>query len=261
MKRVVVLFSIVMMLFLSSGLAAANTSSHYEPPAPMNFIWTAVIIVAATCLFIVVPFGKRFAQRYKQFFFLLIAIPVVLSSFYLGVHTIYENSVSVTKGPVHWHADYEVWVCGEEIDLIDPKGLNNKIGTPVLHEHNDHRIHVEGTVLRYEDVHLGTYFDVIGGKLTSTELMYQTNEELVHVANGDVCPDGSVGTLGVFVNGERISDPGAYLLAPEIFVPNGDCIIIDFSADDSTTTDKICASWEAEGISYRAFNEGERVSR
>lgn len=188
----------------------------------------------------------------KHTLFWLMLIPTMLATLYLGVHTVYDNVTSETKGPVHWHADYEVWVCGSKLDLIDPVFPRNKIGSPLLHEHDDDRMHVEGTVSDLDDLSLGSYFNVIGGQLTSTRLVYPTNEGMRTVQNGDFC-DGEPATLKVYVNGKLKQDASSYVLYPSSYVPPGDCIVVSFDTSNSSTTDRICTSWTVEGWNYGSY--------
>lgn len=196
------------------------------------------------------PFTRR-CLRHKKFLFFLIAIPVVISTFYLAGHTIYKNITSATKGPVHWHADYELWICGEQKELRDPEGFENKVGTSVLHEHNDNRIHIEGVVEELGDVSLGAYFSSIGGLLTHHELRFPSENGFAEVKDGVPCPGDVQGIFKVYVNGKLTEEPERYVPSPEINVPPGDCIIFDFSSGESSTTEKICESWKAHGWSYQ----------
>ncbi len=178
-----------------------------------------------------------------------------LSSLYFAGAIIHENIVSETKGPVHWHADYQIWACGERIDLKNPQGLSNKIGTPLFHEHDDDRIHVEGTVMEVKDVELGDYFEVIGGKLEKGHLIYPGQNQTYNYQNGDTCPNGQTGQLKVYVNGERIQNYTHYLPYPDPYVPPGDCIIVEFGPNNSQTTNKLCSSWETQDWNYNNWEE------
>ena len=199
----------------------------------------------------------RRCLRHKKFIFLLLAIPVMASTLYLAGHTIYKNATSVTKGPVHWHADYEIWICGEQKELRDPEGFENKVGTSVLHEHNDNRIHIEGVVEKLGDVSLGAYFSSIGGLLTHHDLRFPSEDGFREVKDGIPCPGDVQGILKVYVNGKLAEEPESYVPSPEINVPPGDCIIFDFSPGESGTTERLCESWKAHGWSYQERkNEG-----
>lgn len=185
----------------------------------------------------------------KLLFILMISVIMFVTLFLVG-STLYLNAVSVSKGPVHYHADFEIWNCGKEITLTDPEGLSNKIGTPILHEHNDKRVHLEGVVVEDLDASLGRFFEVIGGELTSNFLSVPTNEGLVNLTTGTACPDGKLGTLQLFVYKtirenyyqQKIMDPKNYIISPKTNVPPGDCIIIEFDSIKEKT-EKICRSY------------------
>lgn len=165
---------------------------------------------------------------------------------YLVWSTISTNMTSLTKGPVHYHADFQIWNCGEMVDLIDPKGWDNKIGTPILHEHNDGRIHVEGPVLDYQDISLGQFFKVVGGEFEDDSLTVPINNGQVKMENGKLCNNKPASvqvfvlkTEGNTVTQQKLTDPGSYVLSPHSQVPPGDCIIIEFD-ELKGKTDKIC---------------------
>ena len=73
---------------------------------------------------------------------------------------------SETKGSVHWHADFEIWKCGEKLDIIDPEGMANRVGSRLFHEHGDGRMHVEGIIKNIKSVDLHNFFNFIGGDNT-----------------------------------------------------------------------------------------------
>src|SRR3989344_5398241 len=98
-----------------------------------------------------VIFEQGHIRYNKIILFLCIVLSVILPTFYFIGSTVYINSVSSSRGPVHWHADIEVFACGEELDFLDPKGLSNKVGVAAFHEHNDKKIHLEGVIVTPED--------------------------------------------------------------------------------------------------------------
>lgn len=216
-------------------------------------LWAAgwlVLVMIVTLLH-----GKKFGDLEKKVFFALIAIPTIIATLYVAGFTIHKNVTSVTEGPVHWHMDYQVWACGERLDLVDPDFPSNKIGTPLFHEHNDDRLHVEGTVNDLADVDVGSYFATLGGRLTSTNMVYPVDGKgIVELSNGDLC-NGQASTLTVYVNGERINNPDTYLYYPHPLVPPGDCLIFEFGPGDAQFTDKICESWTAQGWTYDNYQE------
>ncbi len=248
----IALFGIGVPLSAASVFAAGGSESFswFEPSFYIKICTVYLVILS-----IILLAKKEWPEGQKKILFGMIAVPIMLATLYLGGHTVYENMISVTKGPVHWHFDYQVWACGERLDLIDPKFPSNKIGTPLLHEHNDDRAHVEGVVMQYEDVNLGSFFRTVGGELTDDTFTYVTNDGTKSFRNGDQCPEGSAGNLKVYVNGAQIENAAEYLYAQETLVPPGDCIIIEFSEDTSESTEKLCESWEANEWNYDNFEE------
>ena len=102
---------------------------------------------------------------------------------------------------------------------------------------------------------LGSYIETIGGRLTADAFGYPTNDgRYVEVRDGDAC-NGVPSTLKVYVNGRQISDPVHYLYYQAIYVPPGDCIIIEFSQSTSRTTDRLCESWAAKRWDYTNYEQ------
>ena len=110
-------------------------------------LWGAAFLAAITLYMLLIQ-RKKFFKRQKAILFILIIIATLTVTSYLIYTTLYLNFTSATKGPVHWHADYEIWNCNEKLELMNPEGFSNKIGSNVFHEHNDNRIHVEGVVTK-----------------------------------------------------------------------------------------------------------------
>ena len=182
----------------------------------------------------------------KYFLFGAIVTLVLSITTYLIWSTIAKNVGSVTGGPVHYHADFQIWNCGEKVDLIDPEGFDNKVGTALFHEHNDNRIHVEGPILDYKNITLGKFFEVIGG--LPLESAVECN--------------GYPGVVQVFVYQtegntfyqEKIADWANYVLSPHSSIPPGDCIIIELDRSKDKT-DKICNFYQI------AKEKGELVEK
>jgi len=194
---------------------------------------------------------KKSSHHVKLLLFSAMIAAIILPTIFLSVSTVVVNVRSVSKGPVHWHADIEVWACGKEIELKDPKGLSNKIGTATLHEHKDKRIHLEGVVGKHGDASLGKFFNVIGGQLTSFSLIVPTVNGDQSYIQGQTCPDGTVGEVQTFVykteNGmytqQKLPTPEEYSISPYSQVPEGDCVIVEFDAPKDKT-DKLCRSYK-----------------
>lgn len=192
----------------------------------------------------------------KIMIFVLMTVVVLGNTFYLIGSTLYVNMKSVSGGPVHWHADFEFYRCGEKIDLIDPKPPSNKVGTPLLHEHNDGRIHVEEAIFDMNDVTLGSFMRVVGGEVSESKFVIPTqNMGSLALENGDSCPDDKPGMVQVFVyqtdkdkniSQKKLEKPQGYILSGYQNVPPGDCIIVEFDSTIKEATDKMCTSYAAE---------------
>lgn len=213
-------------------------------------IWASILLIILTVISALI---KKQNHIVKVILFTSMIAIISLNTLYLAVSTIYKNERSITKGPVHWHADMEVWDCGKEKDLIDPVGWSNKIGTPVLHEHNDKRMHVEGVVLTDDYASLGNFFNVIGGRITQYELTYPAVDGTIARAHGDDC-NGAPGMVQVFVyktegdtfKQEKLLNPEDYILSGDSGVPPGDCIIVEFDSTIKDKTDKLCQSYKVQ---------------
>ena len=223
-----------------------------------HYLITYSLQLLALCSVILIVFAvislraKHLTERWKEILFFIIVGATIIPTLFMGMTTVYLNVISSSGGPVHWHADFEVWACGNELELRDPKGLSNKIGTATFHEHNDKRIHLEGLVMEEQDASLGNFFHVIGGSLSATSFTLPLNDEkTVTYRNGDTCADGSTGEVQVFVfqtqedgtyTQQKLSDPASFVMAPEQSVPTGDCIIVEFG-ESKTRTEKLCRSY------------------
>ena len=234
---------------------SANIASRITQLSTTFIVITSIIVIVLVAIAV---FHEKKVKKYKKLLFLSIIIPIILTSLYIISTTIYLNIVSETKGPVHWHADFEIWNCNEKIDIIDPTGLSNRIGTPVFHEHGDNRIHVEGVVIKRQEVDLHSFFEVINGELTEDSFSIPTNNNILKINDGQLC-NGKPGKLQAFVYSTIDSKPGQqtdliykqekienfpdYILSPFMNVPPGDCIIIEF-AEEKLQTDKICETYK-----------------
>ena len=219
----------------------------------ISFLGLELATGLALFLIILSVFWKNKTEKAKWFLYLGIAVPIVLATLFLAASTVYLNITSVTGGPVHWHADFQVWVCGKELDLIDPTGIANRVGSPVFHEHGDDRIHLEGVVTNLADASLSKFFGFVGGELHDDHLIFPTNEKLYRFDNGDLCSDGKAGTLQAFVwktdedkgefYQEKLMEPEDYVISPHGKVPPGDCLIIEFG-EEKDRTEKLCSFYK-----------------
>ena len=188
-------------------------------------------------------------------------IVILANTIYLSASTIYLNQQSTTGGPVHYHADFEIWNCGQKVEIKDPEGLSNKVGTEVVHEHNDDRIHIEGVILDKHDASLGHFFESIGGKLHKDHMSIPAENGLLELETGQIC-NGERGILQVFVyktdgrnfSQRKVNDPQNYIISPHSQVPPGDCVIIEFDKEKERT-EKVCNFYKI------AIQKGELVER
>jgi hypothetical protein len=265
MKRglfVVLLFLLLIPLAVAHHPDHENETTQQTLDAQLTASVVDVVTIATIILvlFIFISFiRKNISETEKYILFFGIAISVIIATFYSAGATIYLNTISETNGPVHWHADFEIWHCGEFIGLAEPAGLSNRIGTPVYHEHNDNRVHVEGVVIDYDDVDLETFFTVIGGDMGTDYLTVPTDDGMVTMKNSGQC-DGEPADLQVFlyriVNADATRNTGFlyeqtklstdeyedYVLAPYAYVPPGDCVIIEFGPEKEST-ENICETY------------------
>ncbi|MDY6770626.1 MAG: hypothetical protein SV186_01570 [Candidatus Nanohaloarchaea archaeon] len=102
--------------------------------------------------------------------------------------------MSWSNGEIHYHADFEVLVQNdtgqyELLELVDPGEfckssdaiessymciINDRTGSTPFHEHDDMRIHLEGTFRYREDATLAAFFDTFGGQLSNERLVLPT---------------------------------------------------------------------------------------
>lgn len=211
------------------------------------FIATALLILLTAVSLKI----KHKSAAVKKLLFLAIVSTTVTCTLFLAASTIYLNSVSSSKGPVHHHADFEIWECGKEHEIEEPKGLSNKVGTEAVHIHNDKRIHIEGVIVKPENAALGNFFESIGGKLTRDSISFPGHEDLETFQTGDSCPNVETAQVQVFVykvkgnyyTQSKIKNPQNYIISAENNVPPGDCVIIELD-QEKPRTDKLCRSFE-----------------
>lgn len=196
-------------------------------------------------------FNRNKSEFLKYLLFAGFILVSILTTVYLAGSTIYLNQKSLTGGPVHYHADFEIFNCGQQVELKAPEGLSNKIGSEVVHEHNDKRIHIEGVILNEHDASLGHFFATIGGQLHQDHIAVPTQNGLLELENGQSCPDGQRAFLQVFVyktqnnsfSQQKLDDPENYIISPFAQVPPGDCIIVEFDTPKDKT-EKLCTFYQ-----------------
>ena len=235
------LLVILLILFIVPYGFSQETDEPREEPLPIGeSVWPAiglvdpVLVLGVASVIAIIAMVLAFlvrlhaSEKTKKILFLSIAVPIAIATLYVSGATIYLNVVSVTEGPVHWHADYEVWACGENYELVKPKGLEGRVGPIVLHEHGDNRLHVEGLLLDLRQASLGSFFSAVGGSFSKEELIFPTDEGVNAWRNGDLC-NGQPAKWHLFVNSEQNNEFGDYILSPHTSVPPGDEIKLVFT--------------------------------
>lgn len=243
-------FITAMLLFVPSeaGLFAASSDmTTLVQKTSILFAITASVLIAF--LVIISMLVRNQSALLKKVLFFALLLSIAAPTLYFVGSTLYINTMSDTKGPVHWHADFQIYACGIPVKLAGPTSkLSNKVGTPVFHHHDDNRIHIEGVVNK-ENVELANFFETIGGELTETSFNMPTLDGARELRNGDLCGT-SAGTWQVFVYRHDENNPQVfrqlkvrgythYLLSPEQNIPPGDCIIVEFD-NPKEKTDHLC---------------------
>ncbi|MDP3741336.1 MAG: hypothetical protein Q8R08_03370 [bacterium] len=197
---------------------------------------------------ILISLAKReLSDDLKLFLFTGIVAATSIATIFLTVDTMAKNQSSITGGPVHWHADFRIFVCGEEIDLKNPSGISNRIGTTDFHEHGDNRIHMEGVVQKYEDITLSRFFEVIGGELKPSYAKIPSTKGDLLVQNGMNCgQDESSWQVFLYktrdkkIVQEKLQNYTEHVMSPHSLIPPGDCLIMEFGAESKASTENIC---------------------
>ena len=262
----------------------AEVDEHIEPVVKVSktvaeqlqelsvdlIIYAAIFIAVLVIISLLI---KQKSEILKKWLFGLMLVAIVVPTLLVTGSTVYLNIASVTKGPVHWHADFQIFNCGEHVHLKKPTGLSNRTGTEVFHEHGDDRIHVEGVVVELSDISLGSFFSTVGGHLIEGELELVTDGGLFTMTSGARCPENPRGhhheghdeaesgdfagrrawlqaflyqTIGDEVVQTKLEDYANYIPAPESIVPPGDCVIFEFTPELKDRTDKICDFYQIE---------------
>jgi len=252
---IILLLTIVPLILAHEGEEESIDLNETIHDSQLNLVYIASIIIGIATI-ISIHYEKKL-KKSKKYLFLLIIIPAILVTLFLASSTIYLNVISETKGPVHWHADFEIWNCGEKIDLVNPGGLSNRVGSSVFHEHGDDRIHVEGVVVDKIGIDLHNFFKVLGGTITKDTLLIPTDNDFLNLKNNDLC-NNKPGELQAFIykvnnpkdtknwkfTQEKIENFPDLVLSPYSNIPPGDCIIIEFDSEIKEKTNKICETYK-----------------
>jgi len=221
------ILGIVLLSLLSSVTYAHEEEIHETVTESFfhQFNYTTVIalsiVTIVSCTIMLLTYKDSLIENQKRIIFGIIVLAAIVSTGYLVGNTVYMSLTSWSKGLVHWHADFEILICGQKVVLPEPTGIANRVGTEEIHHHGDYRIHLEGVMKEREDATLGNFFDAID--------VHFSNEKILNMDNGDYCPDGKKGTVKMFVNNQLYTgDYRDYVIAPYSQVPPGDFIKIVF---------------------------------
>lgn len=261
-------FQAMLLLFLSAIGTIALAHSGPEGTLPLaDIVRERSIDIAlwaggaALLLMLIAMWFKQATEETKKLLFALIVMSIVGPTGYFIWSTINLNVQSEANGPVHWHTDFQIYACGEKLPPPNPQGrLSNKTGTPVLHQHADDRLHVEGVVIEQEEVELDRFFEVQGGTLTENAFRVPTGDTVKTYLNGDYCPGGEQGKWNVFLyrvdertmtaTQTKLTDYVHYVPAPHELPPLIDCLIFEFGPE-TAYTDHLC------NFHQIAVNKGE----
>lgn len=223
-------------------------------------------------------------------------IAILVPTFYTAGAFVHESQTSWSGGEIHWHADFEVLVEEEgemtRLDPINPEKfcqdteheasymckISDRTGSTEYHEHNDNRIHLEGTFRERSDASLSAFFEQFQGELTNDRLVLPTNDGVVEktetgiktlkiiVKKGtaqerDWCVIGPVRQEKqcVTFDGKKAHSPSDYVISPYTQGPNLDDIFIIY---DSTPTAQAISDLRQDD-KYRGFGllkQGEGYS-
>src|SRR3989344_2967874 len=253
LRQAVLVFAFTILLGLPFAVAHGIgepeiENARIEPSAylPVDPSWLALYDFGLICAIVAasLAFPAALTPKTKKAFFIIIAVPAVLITLYMAASTVYLNVISWSGGPVHWHADFEIWACGEKLALPKATFPSNYVGTSTLHHHDDYRIHVEGLVVSKDDVALRSFFRVIGGDLEKGRLAVPNTDvnsrnalPVLEFNNGDLCPNGKPGKVKLYVKNQETGafeeNPGIddYVLKPFYNIPPGDYLKIAFETE------------------------------
>lgn len=263
-----VLLSFTFFVFGATGFAVPIFAFAHEPQEATHSVRagmeafikttsleTAAIAAAVLALLVSISLMRREqSEFFKKLVFFLMVVAIVVPTVYFVGGTIYLNLISVTRGPVHWHADFRIFACGEELQLKESEGWSNKVGTSVFHHHNDNRIHIEGVVVDPRAYTLHDFFSVIGGTLLPNSFAVPAQDGIRVWKNGDLCPDGAPGEWQAFLykttdpergiaHQRKLASYTDYVISPYGTIPPGDCIIFEFGPPKEKT-DAICSFYQ-----------------
>ncbi len=197
----------------------------------------------------------RLWRRFSGFYFppwVPVAVVIaVVGAILLSVIVIRESGAVSPTTRDHWHAAYEIYICGQRQPPVP-------FWQGGVHTHGDGFIHIhpqlsfeEGTGARlvkwfeYGGQGLGT-----GGKLSKDTLQIPGQDQIYR--NGDPCSDGQPGVVQVYVNGQRMRDFDRYI--PQ----DGDVVQILFGPEGELPPGVVFSPTPVPGIRTITIEAGDR---
>ena len=147
-------------------------------------------------------------QRKKNYIWIGIVIFILITFAVVVGWLLTNKEETYTDRQVHWHVILDIEICGEKQDIRGGKTsgtMSNQAmyGPHLLHHHNDNTIHIEGQIMKKEDIALGNFFDGIDIPFSKDQIMDKKN--------GDLCPDGNPGVWKMYVNDRPREDFRDYI--------------------------------------------------
>jgi len=188
-------------LSILAGIVGALAGIRFYPD--MNFVnyvlpvFKAGLVVLAVAVALSLWKEDDLSEQGKTILMSGLLVAVLGPTMFTAGAWAHGVQTSWSDGEIHYHADYEIIVQGEDgyeqLDLIDPSRfcddaeqsymctLNDRTGEKEYHEHNDRRIHLEGTFKTKEHATLQAFFHTFGGELTNERLVYPTNDRVYNI--------------------------------------------------------------------------------
>lgn len=180
--------------WVDSYLPDSTGLSEDVASTSLRIVGGSALILFVLMAISVLDRGKT--EKIKQVLFVMMATVIVGSSLMLATSTVYLYANSDSAGLTNRQAGLEFWVCGNEINLIDPSGISNRVGSSTLFERNDKLVHVEDVVeTEVADASLGKFMSVVGGAVVDDALVIPVN------------PDGSIYSTVQDGDGPSSPDP------------------------------------------------------
>ena len=182
-------------------------------------------------------------QQTKNHIWIGISLLVFIVFASVLIYLLKSQPKMYTDREVHWHATFDLNICGQRVDLPclkkTPGIVHGKefCGVTLLHHHFDNTAHIEGVIPKKEDIMLGKFFDEIGVPFDKDKLLNSTN--------GDLC-DGKPGVLKMYVNGQPRTDFRDYV---PLATPDGrkQVIKLVFEPEEGLFANQSQEQPEAEG--------------